>query len=41
MADRRAHLDHLRKQLEPEDYHHHGMGMGGPANIDLMTQVGY
>ncbi|KAL5105243.1 Ryanodine receptor 2 [Taenia crassiceps] len=38
MADRRAHLDHLRKQLEPEDYHHHGMGMGGPANIDLMTQ---
>eukprot|EP00108_Taenia_solium_P001407 TsM_000688100 transcript=TsM_000688100 gene=TsM_000688100 len=38
MADRRAHLDHLRKQLEPEDYRHHGMGMGGPANIDLMAQ---
>ncbi|KAM7538970.1 hypothetical protein Aperf_G00000057777 [Anoplocephala perfoliata] len=35
LADRRAHLDHLRKQFEPEDYHH-GMGMGA-ANIDLMT----
>uniref|UniRef100_A0A0R3WJP3 B30.2/SPRY domain-containing protein n=1 Tax=Hydatigena taeniaeformis TaxID=6205 RepID=A0A0R3WJP3_HYDTA len=38
LVDRRAHLDHLRKQLEPEDYRHHGMGMGGPANIDLMPQ---
>ncbi|VUZ49839.1 unnamed protein product, partial [Hymenolepis diminuta] len=37
LADRRAHLDHLRKQFEPEDYRHHGIAMGG-ANIDLMAQ---
>lgn len=40
LADRRAHLDHLRKQFEPEDYRHHGIAMGG-ANLDLMAQVSF
>uniref|UniRef100_A0A5K3EZT7 EF-hand domain-containing protein n=2 Tax=Mesocestoides corti TaxID=53468 RepID=A0A5K3EZT7_MESCO len=37
LADRRAHLDQLRKQLEPEDYRHHPMGIGGPSSLDLMS----
>lgn len=39
LADRRANLDQLRKQLEPEDYRHHGIGIGGAATLDLMSPV--